>query len=203
MAECFLQVAKSTNYGILQICGFDNQHTSHTVVLRVILGQLVGVKLGQIRCQVEQPELSSQCLNVGSDDPGPIWRMPIHNQKDPAAAALDQPLEKADKNLSAHLAAFHHEPQVAPRADRRKHVEIEALPGDHRNQCLATRRQGRATVETGPLCALIFENTLGSSPFGQALDLWILLLKPLLDRRWVPLPAAKQWLLADQPQLCE
>ena len=143
MPRCFLQVAKSGDHSLLQIGLFGNQRTSHTVVLHVIPDQLARVKLiGRVRLQVEQPELFSPYLNISSDDPGPMYRMSIRDQKD-RAAALDKPLEKADENQSAQPAAHRHGPKIAPPTDRHTYVEIEALASDPHNQRLAAGRLDR------------------------------------------------------------
>jgi hypothetical protein len=95
-------MTQSTNDRAHQVCRPVHQCTADAVVLHVIPYELVGVEFGRIRWQKEQAESSLQRLNMGFDRLGAMRGMPINDQKDRSALAVDQAFEEFNEYLGAH-----------------------------------------------------------------------------------------------------
>src|ERR1700683_393019 len=86
--------------------------------------------------------------------------MTVQDQVDRAALPVHQTLEKTDQHLRAYAALDYYEAQCPFWADRRNHVQGEALPGH------PVRNRSVWVAESGSICRF------PPSQSGEAMRLW-------------------------------
>src|ERR1017187_6028797 len=139
----------------------------------------------------------------GAIRPASGRRMAVDVQEYRPTLAVHQALEEVDEYPRAHPALDDHEAQRTPWADRRDHIETEALTRDPHDRRLAAGRPGAAAVEVRAHPGLILEENLRFLAFRQRSDPRILALHPLLDPRSILLVGPPQRLLTREAQLPE
>lgn len=110
------------------------------VGLEVLVKQLIGIELGAVARQEEEPDMPLPALHPAGDSPGEMDRVTVRDHEDLPASLPSQALKEDDEDASREPSLEDHERQLASVGDGRHPVAAEASTG--------TRHHGRLAPAT-------------------------------------------------------
>ena len=201
MGGIFLQITQPGDDGRFEVLFFCDEGPADAVVFDVVPDEFIGVELGAVRRQEEEPQFARECLEKLLNPFGPMGGMPVDDEKDFPAVAMEQTLEELHKEIGPHRLFGHHESEIPFRGDGGNHVEPEPLACGTYHWCLPLHSPGRSGMKVRTHSGLILEEDLGPFLLGLGVDPGVFLLEPLLDQRGILLQGFDDRFLTGQAQL--
>ena len=197
----FLHPAQSAQNGLLHLRRAGDDFAAQDVVFQIVPDQFVGVQLRRVGRQEEQPQAGRDGFGKLSDHHGFVRGMPVDNQKDGLAPAVDQPLQVFDKDFRRHSPL--HDGKMKLACPTHCGNQVHAEPGSRcrHDRRLAARRPGRAGMRVRPDPRFVAEKDTCLAGFSLLADAGILVIQPLRNGSRILLIGPPQGTLRTQPQL--
>ncbi len=133
-----------TAHGTHEFSPVSRPALAETIGLDILVEEFVRVKLRAVARHPDEPQPRRVLFHQAPNLAGPVDRMPVHNQIDPARELLEQSRQEAHEDRGLELARKHHEGQRPLVGNGRDHVAAEALAGGSNHRRLSHRGIGRA-----------------------------------------------------------
>ena len=173
--------------------------SAHGVGFDVLVHHLVRVEFGTIPGKKEETQLPGMLVQPRPHLLAAVHRMAVHDEEDLSVCVFHQASHEARENRRREPLLEHHEGQMPPIRQRRKHVAAKALARACKGGRLPLRgiRTARLMVRTNP--RLIPPVNQGLFLPGRFADRRVVFFQPLPHRRLIPLVGAAHRLLGSKP----
>src|ERR1700756_653372 len=105
-----------------------DDHSADMAALEIGPHKFVGIQFGRVSGQEEQLQSTIERLDEMASLLRSMGRMTVDDEKDRMLGVVHEAAEEFAEPLRVDGPLDHHEPQFPLGADRRKHVQAEALP---------------------------------------------------------------------------